>query len=614
MKFILSIWILLISLSVEAANTSNVLFALPQFTLDSTNAIDVGSNLRTNAGALVMAFNRPAVDSSHVFWMAFTNTSETTNVPEGTGNGNGIITTNVALTPWYVYNSSNTPYAGNNALQFDNGRQLSIGANLLFDYTQKWTVWAAVKIKGHRPGVNDAQIIFTDVGPNGTTGYEFWINNSGQLVVKIMHIVGVTEISVHGGTDVTDNIWHMCVATYDGSGNASGVKIYVDGVAESLTVASDTLALGNSVGQGPFLIGNQALLTNQYHLRGMIDDFQLETTNHTAAYIALYATPSSLPPLTTNTCLLLHMDETGGTSLVDSSTNNFACTLNANNMWVSGTNSIRAFMADSALNWGVTDSEVKMADNALYDIKSNWVITVCCNSSVAPAGGMVEKYNNGTGGYFLTGWSGSDQGWMANSFRDFGVTNPAGWHIFHMRFVQGGTLTHWTDGTIDKTLTAIPAPIPATSNPLVIGGFVGQSSAFFNGCISFVAISATNRSDSYLQQFSTRYSAAGIATCKTNMGSPYRIVGLTSALATASNSVVQYRIGSGSSAGAATTDAAAQSWATLSAAITKFKGAGQFIEVNANLIPSTDTLKTWTPALTNLTLTAFSPRRSSGFF
>jgi len=43
------------------------------------------------------------------------------------------------------------------------------------------------------------------------------------------------------GTLLNDDVWHHCIITYDGSGDASGVHIYIDNVNKSLTTYANTL-------------------------------------------------------------------------------------------------------------------------------------------------------------------------------------------------------------------------------------------------------------------------------------------------------------------------------------------------------------------------------------
>jgi hypothetical protein len=56
------------------------------------------------------------------------------------------------------------------------------------------------------------------------------------------------RIRVRTDSSVTyrDGLWHMITITYDGSGDASGVTMYVDGVSQTLDVQNDTLTSDTS--------------------------------------------------------------------------------------------------------------------------------------------------------------------------------------------------------------------------------------------------------------------------------------------------------------------------------------------------------------------------------
>ena len=53
-----------------------------------------------------------------------------------------------------------------------------------------------------------------------------------------------------------DGAWHLVAATYDGSGSASGVKLYIDGLtAINAVVKVDSVASGSILNSAPLTIG-----------------------------------------------------------------------------------------------------------------------------------------------------------------------------------------------------------------------------------------------------------------------------------------------------------------------------------------------------------------------
>lgn len=83
---------------------------------------------------------------------------------------------------------------------------------------------------------------------SSNTGYMFSCLGDGTLEIKFMtSAVGikVQTDTLNAHTAVFDNTFHFLAFTYDGSGNASGVNLYLDGVALSTTIISDALT-GNT--------------------------------------------------------------------------------------------------------------------------------------------------------------------------------------------------------------------------------------------------------------------------------------------------------------------------------------------------------------------------------
>lgn len=67
---------------------------------------------------------------------------------------------------------------------------------------------------------------------------------------------GGNQIRTHGVTDVSDGLWHHVVVTYDGSGSASGVKMYLDGIPEPLS-ATATSVTGTTLNDLPLQISGR---------------------------------------------------------------------------------------------------------------------------------------------------------------------------------------------------------------------------------------------------------------------------------------------------------------------------------------------------------------------
>ena len=80
-------------------------------------------------------------------------------------------------------------------------------------------------------------------------------SSSGRLVF-IFAVANNPILLVEAPQSKNDGGWHMLAATYDGSGSASGVKLYIDGLsATNLSVGADKISSGSILNSAPLSIG-----------------------------------------------------------------------------------------------------------------------------------------------------------------------------------------------------------------------------------------------------------------------------------------------------------------------------------------------------------------------
>lgn len=97
---------------------------------------------------------------------------------------------------------------------------------------------------------------------------------NGVLRVQLInHNTGANRIRVDGTTVLSDDQWHHVVVTYDGLSSAAGVRLYVDGHPEIVTVVHDTLTDTILNSQTP-TIGSRNTAYDYYY-QGTIDDVRI---------------------------------------------------------------------------------------------------------------------------------------------------------------------------------------------------------------------------------------------------------------------------------------------------------------------------------------------------
>jgi hypothetical protein len=72
-------------------------------------------------------------------------------------------------------------------------------------------------------------------------GWDFALNKKNQLVVQLIHRLPDEFISVVSSDTVNFNQWHQVGFSYDGSRDAKGVSIFIDGIKQSVSTASNSL-------------------------------------------------------------------------------------------------------------------------------------------------------------------------------------------------------------------------------------------------------------------------------------------------------------------------------------------------------------------------------------
>ncbi len=161
------------------------------------------------------------------------------------------------------------------AASFDGDTEVSFGNVGAFDRASPFSVAVWLKGRGSLP-----MSIFQKLDdPEHRRGYEWRFEDvtlvgiqkyAAQLAITFASDVG-SAIRIRTHDRLRLGQWYQVTLTYDGSGRASGVRLYVDGQRYDVDVQQDTL-IGSFGTTSPLRLGSKALGKPFY---GAIDDLRL---------------------------------------------------------------------------------------------------------------------------------------------------------------------------------------------------------------------------------------------------------------------------------------------------------------------------------------------------
>jgi hypothetical protein len=153
-----------------------------------------------------------------------------------------------------VFNGSNTSATGANQ------------TNTNFTGTTPFSVslWALINAFTAPSGAGGAGTFVTTLQGGNFTGWEVSINGTGSTPTNGAFTMDLgnnfndgnaIQVVTHSLSPLGDV--HNFVATYDGSQTAEGVKLYIDGVAQAVTISQDGLS-GSIANTQPVVVGARA--------------------------------------------------------------------------------------------------------------------------------------------------------------------------------------------------------------------------------------------------------------------------------------------------------------------------------------------------------------------
>ena len=159
-----------------------------------------------------------------------------------------------------------TPGLLGGAVQLEGDSAIEVGADLNFDRSDAFSFGAWVKPTKGGPSC----VLSKNDDVKGLRGFDLMLRK-GKAVVHLVHEWNTDAIQVTTSASVPRKQWHHILVTYDGSSKASGVRIYLNGKAQTLKIGHDSLT-GTIRTQQPLRIGRRS---TSAAFTGLIDDVRV---------------------------------------------------------------------------------------------------------------------------------------------------------------------------------------------------------------------------------------------------------------------------------------------------------------------------------------------------
>jgi hypothetical protein len=187
------------------------------------------------------------------------------NAVDLSGNQNGTVSGASLTTD--ISNNANSAYL------FDNTDYIDIG-DMGIDKSDSMTFSAFIETSG----TNEMSIV-SSIAPNSAyVGIQFSVGSNGRLafIISGSGASWPNDVLIVYGDTVNNGEWHHVVATYNGSLDQSGVKLYVDSVlCETSYTYNSLIQSGTAITGNNYAIGARLGGTNNTYFAGTIDEVQV---------------------------------------------------------------------------------------------------------------------------------------------------------------------------------------------------------------------------------------------------------------------------------------------------------------------------------------------------
>ena len=151
-------------------------------------------------------------------------------------------------------------------LRFDGANFLTLGDLGDFEHYHHFSIGAWIQHTGAH--TQRAGILSRRNGEQKRQGYDLTLTQDNRLSLRLIHQEGDTYLEVTTKAAIAPDQWTHVLATYDGSGRAQGVQLYIDGQAQPVRVPHDNLEPTSTL-----LNGNDLLVGHWNHRNQTTDTY-----------------------------------------------------------------------------------------------------------------------------------------------------------------------------------------------------------------------------------------------------------------------------------------------------------------------------------------------------
>ncbi len=371
---------------------------------------------------------------------------------------------------YLVPNNSLSDYVFN----FDgNNDYIDFGDVNNFDRTDAFSASCWVNLTG-----SDNEFILSKQNNSTFKGYLLYVNVSRYLILYIASSA-TNRILIRTNSTVLNNAWTHLAFTYDGSSTSAGVKLYFNGVNQSLTNLGNTSITGYLLDSNvPFQISGR-------------DRSGASGVNGKLSNVSIFNTELSSPQV--ETLYNNGSPSTGMSSLspvawykLDSSE-----IFNSTSAEWSVDNNAYPSVYKSSLNFNGSSNYIDCGNITALNSQnafstSSWFK---CTTPLSSSPVILNGGSSGTNLFYIQIVNSTSIRYnSAGTNKDTTVSNIAdgSWH--HLATVHDGTLLHiYLDGVKQNSYT-ITAPTSEIGNNFIIGRYTLSSLSFFNGELSNISV------------------------------------------------------------------------------------------------------------------------------